>query len=219
MAAPKRTLTVEECLQYLDDTFDIPGDGLDSECEDLSDDESDLQEPEVSDSMMPETEEAVNRISNMDFIFDDDLSCESGVSSSNRIGRPTRISLDDEQWEQKRIDVKIPNFSQTEGATKVLPKESGELEFFLLFIENKILSTIVKETNIYAEQCLKTKKRDISTWQKINVIELKAFLGLLIAMSLHRIPWLRDYGSENWVLGVPAFAAIMPRKSFFEILG
>lgn len=66
---------------------------------------------------------------------------------------------------------------------------------------------------------MKSKKRDVSTWHKINVTELQAFLSLLIAMSLHRIPWLWDYWSENLVLGVPAFAAIMPRNRFFEILG
>ena len=47
--------------------------------------------------------------------------------------------------------------------------------------------------------------------------ELKAFLGLLITMSIHRLPSLRDYWSIDWVLGVPAFAKVMPRNRFLEI--
>ena len=137
MAAPKRTFTVEECLQYLDDNFDIPGDGLDSDCKDLSHDESELQEPEVSDLMMPETEQTANRILNMDLVFDDDLHCEYGVSSSNRRGRPTGISLDDEQWEQKRIDVKSPTFLRQKELPKFCQKRVVSLNFFCCLLTTR----------------------------------------------------------------------------------
>ena len=41
MAADKRRYTVEECLSFLDDDFDIPEDGFDSEFEGLDDDDDD----------------------------------------------------------------------------------------------------------------------------------------------------------------------------------
>jgi len=36
-------------------------------------------------------------------------------------------------------------------------------------------------------------------------------------MSIHRLPSLRDYWSSDWVLGVPAFAKVMPQNRFLDI--
>ena len=58
---------------------------------------------------------------------------------------------------------------------------------------------------------------DVRSWKEISLEELKAFLGLLICMSIHRLPSLRDYWSSDWVLGVPEFEKVMPRNRFLEI--
>ena len=49
--------------------------------------------------------------------------------------------------------------------------------------------------------------------------ELKAFLGLIIAMSIHSLPSLRDYWKDDWVLGVPEFAKVMLMHQSFETPG
>lgn len=36
-------------------------------------------------------------------------------------------------------------------------------------------------------------------------------------MSIHRLPWLRDYWSSDWILGIPAFSKIMSRDRFLAI--
>ena len=47
--------------------------------------------------------------------------------------------------------------------------------------------------------------------------ELKAFFGLLVAMSIHKLPCLRDYWSSDWVFSVSAFSRVMPLNRFLDI--
>ena len=116
-----------------------------------------------------------------------------------------------------RSDVNIPSFSQAIGPANVMPRESLAVDFFQLFVDNRMLGNILRETNCYACQSLLARNKDVRSWKEISLEELKAFLGLLICMSIHRLPSLRDYWSSDWVLGVPAFAKIMPRNRFLEI--
>ena len=213
MAAANRRYTVEECLKFLDDNFDIPDDGLDSEFESLDKDDG----VEINEgTTLGLTVDEPSRLS--DFEITSEQIEEEQRSVENERGRPVNIAFDELDWVDERVDIEIPNFSQHVGPTKVMPKESTELDFFLLIIDNRILNEILRETNRYAEQSLKAKNKDSSTWDRVELQEMKAFFGLLIAMSLHRVPWLRDYWSDDWVLGVPAFAQIMTQNRVFAIL-
>ena len=59
--------------------------------------------------------------------------------------------------------------------------------------------------------------RVVRSWKGISLEDLNAFIGLLICMSIYRLPSLRDNWLSDWVLGVPAFAKVMPRNRFLEI--
>ena len=217
MAADKRRYTVEECLSFLDDDFDIPEDGFDFEFEGLDDDDDDPC-AEIIDITTHDltNDEPPLRLSDFE-ITSKKVQDEPRVVGNDR-GRPAETVFDGLDRVNEKVDIEIPNFMQHVGPTKVMPKESTELDFFLLFIDNRILSEIVRETNRYAEQSLEAKNKDSSSWDRIELQEMKAFFGLLIAMSMHKVPWLRDYWSDDWILGVPAFAQIMTRNRFFAIL-
>ena len=208
MAGTNRRYTVEEILNYLDDNFDIPDDGVNSDIEGL--DEEDFDEENY---LLPEV---------ADFLEEDDINLaavdivENGVQENNR-GRPSNVSLNDCEWSSERSDVDIPGFSQAVGPTNIMPRESSGVDFFQLFISNRMLGNILRETNRYASQSLLARNKDVDCWRDISLNELKAFLGLFICMSIHRLPTLRDYWSSDWVLGVPAFAKVMPRNRFLEI--
>ena len=116
-----------------------------------------------------------------------------------------------------RSDVDIPSFSQAVGPGNVMPRESLTVDFFQLFVDNRTLGNILRETNHYACQLLQARNKDVLSWREISLEELKAFLDLLNCMSIHRLPSLRDYWSSDWVLGVPEFAKVMPRNRFLEI--
>lgn len=108
-------------------------------------------------------------------------------------------------------------FSRAVGPTSVMTEEDSALDFFLLFVDTRMLNNMVRETKRYAVQTLEIQNKDPSKWKEVTLQELKAFLGLLIAMSITLLPSLRDYWSSDWVLGVPAYAKIMPRNRFLEI--
>jgi len=76
------------------------------------------------------------------------------------------------------------------------------------------LASIVQQSNLYHSQI----KPDDDKWKDITFEELKAFLGILIAMGLLDLPKFHDYWSRGNLLSVPWFATIMPRDRFFEIL-
>jgi len=59
---------------------------------------------------------------------------------------------------------------------------------------------------------LEAKHKDPATWKQVSIEELKGFFGLLIMLSLHKLPVLRDYWSSDWVLGVPAFSKVMSQQ-------
>lgn len=108
-------------------------------------------------------------------------------------------------------------FSRAVGPSRVMTEEAAALDFFLLFVDNHMLNNMVRETNRYAVQTLEKRNKDPSKWVEVTLQELKALLGFLIAMSIHCLPCLRDYWSSDWVLGVPAYANIIPRNRFLEI--
>ena len=214
MAADKRCYTMKECLSFLDDDIDIPEDGFDSEFEGLDDDDDDPC-TEIIDSTthVLTNDEPPLRLSDFE-ITSKKVQDEPRAVGDDR-GRPAKTVFDGLEWVNEKVDIEIPTFMQHVGPTKVMPKESTELDFFLIFIDNRILNEIVRETNRYAEQSLKAKIKDSSSWDRIELQEMNAFFGLLIAMSLHKVPWLRDYWSDDWILGVPACAQIMTRNRFF----
>ena len=84
MADQKKRYTVEECLQILDDNFDIPGEGFESDIEDVDDDDFESLEPDMTGSLRNTTgntfqfqnlgegeDEGPDRVSKMDIDFND----------------------------------------------------------------------------------------------------------------------------------------------------
>ena len=76
-----------------------------------------------------------------------------------------------------------------------MPRESLAVQFFKLFVDNRMLVNILRETNCYACQSLQAKDKDVACWKNISLKEMKAFSGLLICMSIHKLPSLQDYWS------------------------
>jgi len=181
MASANRRFTVAEVLEYLDDNFDIPDDGVNSDIEGFNEDDFDEENdmlPEVAASD-DEDDQDVN-LAALDIEENDDRGR----------GRPSNVSLHDFEWSSEQSEVEIPSFSQAVGPTNVMPRESSAVDFFQLFVDNRILGKIIAETNRYACQSLQARNKDIGSWKDISLEELKGFLGLLICMSIHRLPSL-----------------------------
>lgn len=214
MAIAQHGCTADEFYEALQE-FDIPDEGMNSDLEGFDDEEDAVElnalprEPAIF--FVDERDERI-QLRTINIVEEDENTQASGTS-----GRPSNVSVDGLEWSSEGSNIEVPTFRQPVGPSRVLPEEASAVDFFLLLVDNRILNNIIRETNRYAQQNLQAQSKDPSAWTEVTLQELKAFLGLLIAMSIHRLPSLRDYWSTDWILGVPAFAKVMPRNRFLEI--
>ena len=201
-------------MDALDENYAITGDGEDSDiASEFS--ESDTEVLEATDAPLQDEEpDAFDDLHAVDVIESDD---EEEMSS--RPGRLASFDFSNAEWSDKESEEHVQRgaFRQQVGPVTVLPIGASALDFFHLLFTMNILKAIVRETNKYAQQCLQSAGKDPHSFENVTEIELLAYLGLVIAMSLHPLHSIRDYWSTDWVLGVPTLARIMSR-SRFEII-
>lgn len=141
------------------------------------------------------------------------------LSASRKIPTPKKEKSVPLKWE-KSPEYVTPEYLENETDFvygKVLkPNCSPDDEFpsvydvFCSVADFKnMLHFITVETNRYAVQ----NGRQFVITEK----EIEAFIGITIAMSIHRLPSYRHYWSTNPLLSVPFIANVMTRKRYDEI--
>lgn len=88
-----------------------------------------------------------------------------------------------------------------------------------------VIETIIEETNRYAIQVLQEQETEgrvqvrTRRWSEVGRPEMKAFLGLWLAMGVVVKKSMRDYWrDDNSMYATPKFNKVMPRERFFSIL-
>lgn len=84
--------------------------------------------------------------------------------------------------------------------------------FFEMFFDTEAIAMIVDQTNLYASQ-----SQD-QNWEPVSAAEIKAFLGMLIQMGIHKLPCIEDYWSSDPLLQVIEIAETMTLKRFQKIM-
>ena len=97
----------------------------------------------------------------------------------------------------------------------LVPVSHDPLEMFSHFFTEELLSLIVRETNLFAAQCLSAANNS-STWDT-NLEEIKAYLGFMVVMGVNRLPEIRDYWSTDTKLNNAFISSRITRKRFEEI--
>lgn len=204
----------QDVLDYLEGNFAIPEDGFESDIEGFESESDDDLEPEI----IPPEDLIDDEIDLRNVAMEDEEADDTENGETSTAGRPSNYSFEDLEWTDEPEDVPaIPEFRENVGPAVACSAEMSPLDYFLLFVDNRMLTSIVRETNRFAVQCLTANGKDPNSWAAVTLEELKAFLGLIIAMSIHSLPSLRDYWMDDWVLGVPEFAKVMPRNRFLDI--
>ena len=86
------------------------------------------------------------------------------------------------------------------------------IDFYRLYIDDKLINLIVNETNRYGYQ-------KNPNWAPTTGFELKKLLALTMQMGIVKLPALRDYWSGDTVFGDhPIGAAVIPRTRFESLL-
>ena len=85
-----------------------------------------------------------------------------------------------------------------------------------------LLEEIVVDTNIYGRRKFSSKSacpdNNHRSWVDITLEEMKAFLGLVVNMSLTRKGDVKEYWSLNPSLAFPFFRQAFTRARFLDIL-
>ena len=139
---------MEEVLAHLGGDFDIP-DVQWLEDEDFEEGELILPAGSV---VLPEEEEEEINLRTVQIEETDDSEEELAK------GRPSNVTVEEFSWNNNSTEIDIPGFSRAVGPTTILPVGILALDFFLLFMSNRILQNILRETNRYASHTLQRIK-------------------------------------------------------------
>ena len=186
------TYSTQDVLDYLEGNFAIPEDGFESDIDGFESESDDDLEPEIirhEDLMEPDDEIDLRNV-----VMEDEEADDTDNGETSAAGRPNNYSFAGLEWTDAPEEVPaIPEFRENVGPAVASSAEMSPLDYFLLFVDNHMLTSIVRETNRFAIQCLTANGKDPNSWVAVTLEELKAFLGLIIAMSIHSLPSLRDY--------------------------
>ena len=96
------------------------------------------------------------------------------------------------------------------------------IDVYNMFVTNEIMSFIVEQTNLYAQQTINsrtlTRKSRLKKWVPTNTDELRKFIGLVIAMGLNHKPSIDKYWSNFSLYEQNFFPKVMSRDRFLLIL-
>ena len=92
----------------------------------------------------------------------------------------------------------------------MLPSDAKALDYCDQLFTVSLWDLLVIETNRYAQQ--KGKPFEVT-----SIAEMKAFMGLTAAMSIHKLPRISNYWSSHWILGVPQFAQVHTKNRFMSL--
>jgi hypothetical protein len=95
-----------------------------------------------------------------------------------------------------------------------VPISSNPIELFSLFFDDEVIDFIVRETNLYAQQCLAETTKTWST----NAAEIRAYIGFNILMGIVRLPEIRDYWAKDEKLHYSPIASRISRSRFEDIV-
>ena len=116
-------------------------------------------------------------------------------------------------WTQHTHRVVVSPFTSTVCPTFHVP--NLPLAVFEHFLPDHFLQEICTQTNLYVQQVMGTEK--YQEWEKINVMELKAYLGFSILMGLVKLPSLEDYWKVDPFLHYAPIADRIARQRFRDI--
>ena len=119
---------------------------------------------------------------------------------------PPLYSRDGNTWATPGQCPPVHPFTAHIGPTTTIP--DSPLDAFLLTFTPDLIALIVRESNKYAKEVM---------GEDITDVELKAYLGFCILMSIAHIPVLEDYWKRDPVLQYAPIADLISRDRFRDI--
>lgn len=144
--------------------------------------------------------------------FGDEISSDSFSEEDDRI--------ETSEWDAEE-NIRAPfTFCGNPGQQFTVPQSAKRncLFYFDKLFDIEILSIIVEQVNLYAEQHIrKTNMKQRSRardWFPTNNTEIKCFMAILVLQGIIRKPTLQMYYSKRESICTPFFSKVMPRERF-----
>ncbi|XP_048508002.1 piggyBac transposable element-derived protein 4-like [Athalia rosae] len=133
----------------------------------------------------------------------------------------TAVSSDNIQWKEFTGKQKSFEFTGKSGLLVEQPSNITAGEALSLFLNEKVIDLVVKETNRYAKNKLdhntSSAHARMNRWKPTNCEEMKIFIGLLLWMGLVQVP-LTKYWSTDSLYNFPFPRSKMSRNRFELLL-
>lgn len=98
------------------------------------------------------------------------------------------------------------HFFKIPGPQHCPPGDSPPIAYFNLFFTLNLLTTFVTQTNNYAAAYFRTQVNNASMkWKPVTLLEMKAFIAVLLNMRLNKKPTIDSYWSTSMSQTTPWF--------------
>ena len=137
-----------------------------------------------------EEEDEVVTYLNSDCDSGDDSELEGAVPTAKRRKLASSIGFD-----KSLKSGSYPNYNKDlHGPYESMdPRSNDPLDFVKLLWPDYLVDLIVEETNRYA----RNKSKDVRDWKAVDRQEVWTFLGIIVFMSIHRLPRIENYWSKG----------------------
>ncbi|XP_022177033.1 piggyBac transposable element-derived protein 5-like [Myzus persicae] len=155
-----------------------------------------------------------------DFIPNTDEVASITIQNNNQNLEPVWNDVDDAF--QPRV-----LFNQTNETVGINPdiidclSEGTPFDFYSLFLDDEIIQLLVKETNRYAAELLKSvvsPHSRLKQWETVTPTEMKKFLGIIMWMGLCHKSSIASYWKTNNIIYISDIPKFMKRKRFELLL-
>ena len=171
-----------------------------------------------------DTEESGSSLSELSFL-DDDLDrmhLESGSSGEEM----SDYEVDSKVWkeiESESDEEFMADHGLVEEVTSALDDNIiNPIDCYRHFITDEIIDLMVRETNRYAEQYLRShdisRRSKYREWKATTHEEMLKFFGIIIEMGLVQMPQMNHYWSSSQLYGLEIIRSAMPRERLELIL-
>ena len=154
--------------------------------------------------------------SDVDSSASENSSDESGDEDDDSEDNPDQ-DYSNLQWSSRIQAPPDVDFNEEVGMKVDMADDSTCLDFFELFFTDNVYQLILNETNRFERQKRQLEDSVAGNLHNFNIEELKAWLGLTLAMGLVKKTNLKSYWSTNSVK-TPLFTYTMSRDCYLAIL-
>ena len=120
-----------------------------------------------------------------------------------------------DSWDHEESSSLSYVYNKEHGPTHSLPSDISATDLFCQFFTDEVWCLLVDETNRYASQNIFPGSR---AWHDTTVVEMKAFVGILILMGIQKLPRLEMYWSHKYsLISTPNISKIMSSVRFQQL--